>query len=206
VVPDVVTNVTVMQPLSIYYALAQWTPTPSRGLLIRAVGDTDRVKAMSASIIRELDPRVVPGVMQTFEQRITKQMAPQQFAALVLGVLGLIAILLTVLGAYVLAESMAALRHRETGIRAALGASQGALTTMLAGQTIRLIGIGLVAGTGLTWAAAGIVRGFQFQVEPLDPLTLVAVSSIILGIALAVSLRPALLAARTDLTKLLKEN
>jgi putative ABC transport system permease protein len=206
VVPDVVTNVTVMQPLSIYYAASQWTPTASRGLLIRATGDVDLAKAAAAAAIRELDPAVVPGPMPTFQQRITKQMAPQQFAALVLGVLGAIAVLLTVLGAYVLAESMAALRHRETGIRAALGASRGALTKMLAGQTMRLIGAGLLVGFGLSWAAAGLVRGFLFQVEPLDPTTLIASSALIVTTAFAVSLRPALVAARADLTKLLKDS
>jgi putative ABC transport system permease protein len=206
VVPDVVTSVTVMQPLSIYYAASQWTPTSSRGLLIRATADAKRAKATAAAAIRELDPAVVPGPMQTLQQRITKQMAPQQFAALVLGVLGAIAVLLTVLGAYVLAESMAALRHREAGIRAALGATQGALTRMLAGQTMRLIGAGLFVGLGLSWAGANLVRGFLFQVTPLDPATLMTSSALIVITAFAVSVRPALMAARADLTQLLKEN
>jgi hypothetical protein len=51
-------------------------------------------------------------------------MGAQRFGATVLGALGVIAVLLTVLGTYVLAESMAVLRMREMGIRAALGATR----------------------------------------------------------------------------------
>ena len=52
-------------------------------------------------------------------------MAPQQFGMVVLGTLGTIAVLLTILGTYVLAETMAVMRMREMGIRAALSAYRG---------------------------------------------------------------------------------
>lgn len=205
VVPDVVTNVNALEPLSVYYAIGQRPAGPNRRLLVRAAATPDNARAAIRDLTRSLDPSVNLGPIPTIADRISQQMAPQQFAAMVLGILGFIAVLLTILGAYVLAESMAALRHRETGIRAALGAGRGALTAMLAGHTIRLIAAGLVVGLGLSWLGAGLVRGFLFQVQPLDPVTLVSASALILITAFAVSVRPALLAARTDLTKLLKD-
>jgi putative ABC transport system permease protein len=206
VVPDIVTNVNALEPLSVYYAVGQRAPGPNRRLLVRAAANADNAKAAAREVTRSIDPAVSLGPVLTLADRISQQMGPQQFAAMVLGVLGFIAVLLTVLGAYVLAESMAALRHRETGIRAALGATQGALTRMLAGQTMRLIGAGLLVGLGLSWAGTGLVRGFLFQVKPLDPATLMMSSALIAVTAFGVCLRPALTAARADLTKLLKDS
>ena len=105
---------------------------------------------------------------------------------------------------YVLADSMATMRMREMGIRAALGATRRQLGSMVLGETARLIGIGIVAGLGLAWLAANTVRSFLFQVQPLDPLTLGSVAAGILLLALLVSLRAALRAARVDLTAVLK--
>jgi ABC-type lipoprotein release transport system permease subunit len=42
-------------------------------------------------------------------------------------------------------------------------------------------------------------------VQPYDPTTVVAVSATILGLALAVSLRPAISTARLDLARILRE-
>jgi ABC-type lipoprotein release transport system permease subunit len=50
-----------------------------------------------------------------------------------------------------------------------------------------------------------LIRGFLFRVQPLDPLTLGSVAALILGLALAVSFRPALRAARIDLGRVLRE-
>ena len=123
----------------------------------------------------------------------------------VLGALGGIALLLTVLGTYVIAESMVVRRRRELGIRAALGARSAQLRRLVLSDTARLVGIGLVAGLALAVAGARLIRSLLYQVEPLDPLVLVATASLIFGLALLVSLRPALEATRVDLSRTLRE-
>lgn len=69
-------------------------------------------------------------------------MGAQRFGATVLGALGVIAVLLTLLGAYVLSDSMATMRMREMGIRAALGATRRQLGSIVLAETVRLVGIG----------------------------------------------------------------
>lgn len=138
------------------------------------------------------------------QERLARQMSVQRFGAVVLGALGGIAVLLTILGTYVLAESMAALRMREMGVRAALGATRAQLAALVLLQTGRLVGAGLLAGLLLAWLGAGTIRAFMFRVQPLDPATLTVVASLILGLALLVSLRPALRAARVDLASVLR--
>jgi hypothetical protein len=116
-------------------------------------------------------------------------MAPQQFGLFVLASLGAIALLLTVLGTYVLAETMAVMRTRELGIRAALGATSKSLTIVVLRECIVLVGIGLGVGLPLSYLGANVIRAFLFRVQPLDPATLGAVAALIL--LLAVATKPA---------------
>jgi putative ABC transport system permease protein len=143
--------------------------------------------------------------MMTLEQQIAEQMNPQRFGIHVLGALGGIALLLTVLGTYVVAESMVVRRRRELGIRAALGAGRAQLRRLVLRDTARLVGIGLVAGLALAIAGGRLIRSLLYQVEPLDPAVLVTAAASIFGLALLVSLRPALEAARIDPARSLRE-
>jgi hypothetical protein len=68
-----------------------------------------------------------------------------------------------------------------------------------------LVGIGLVAGLVLATLGARLIRSLLYQVEPLDPLVLATVAAGIFGLALLVSLRPALEATRVDLSRSLRE-
>jgi ABC-type antimicrobial peptide transport system permease subunit len=104
-----------------------------------------------------------------------------------------------------LAESMALLRAREMGIRAALGAKRWQLGAIVLAETGRLVGLGLVAGFALAWLGANTIRAFLFQVQPFDAPTLVAVCVLILALAAGVTLRPALRAARVDLASVLRD-
>jgi putative ABC transport system permease protein len=205
VVSDVVTDISALEPLAIYYSTAQQPPSPNATLVVRATSDAAAAVREALHAIRAADPALPPPLMTTLQDQIGRQMRPQSFGALALGVLGGIAALLTILGAYTLAESMADMRRREMGIRAALGASRTALGRLLLWQTVRLISLGLLIGLGLAWLGASTIRAFLFQVTPFDPATLIGVSATILAMAIVVSVRPALTAMRVDLARLLRE-
>ena len=205
VVPDVVTRVSVLQPLTMYFPMAQTAATTYRSLTLRAAGDPDAARREIMAAINHVDASVAPWQLITLEGRIGQQMSSQRFGAVVLGALGGIAVLLTILGTYVLAESMAVMRMREMGIRAALGASGRQLGAIVLAETSRLVGLGLIAGLVLAWLGAGTIRAFMFQITPLDPATLAGVAGSIFTLAVAVSLRPALRAARVDPAQVLKE-
>jgi len=144
--------------------------------------------------------------MYTMQERIGRQMGAQQFGATVMAALGIVAILLTLLGAYVLADSMASMRMREMGIRAALGATRRQLGSIVLTQTARLVGIGIMAGLALAWLGANMIRAFLFRVQPLDPTVLLTVAGLILLLTMAVSLRAALRVARVDLAQVLRDD
>jgi hypothetical protein len=205
VVPDIVTNVNIAEPLAIYYPRPEPT-SRSRTIVLRASGDVDAAMHAATAAVKAVDPAVAPGALMTMEERLLRQLAPQQFGIVVLGVLGVIALLLMVLGTYVLAASMAAMRRREMGIRAALGATRAQLGRLVVTETARLVTAGLASGLVLVWLGADGIRSLLYRVEPLDPLTLIAVAAAILAVTLAVCLRPAIAAARIDLAGVLRED
>jgi predicted permease len=212
VVPELILGVGGLQPFRLYRPFGQHVPVPpcqgcgGRYLHVRASGDVRVAMVAVTDAVRAIDPQIRLDPMRSMEEGFLEDMAPQRFGMTVMGALGGIALLLSVLGAWVLAESMATERRREMGIRAALGASGRHLRALMLSETCRLVGFGLIVGVALSWFGAGTIRAFLFQVEPLDPVVLGTVALLIAVLALGVSLRPALAATRLDLARLLRED
>ena len=205
VVSDTITNVQVLEPLILYLPVAQGRrPSLDRDVTVRAAGHVEDAQRAILTAVKELDPQVIPSPPRTLEERMAAQMGPQRLGMTVLGTLGAIAILLTLLGTYVLAESMASARMKEMGIRAALGATRRQLGSIILTDTARLISLGVLAGLGLAWMGTTTIRSFLFQVQPFDPLTIGSVAVSMVLLALAVSFRAALRVARVDLAHVLR--
>ena len=205
VVPDVITTVGIDEPLVMYLPIAQTSRGANLEFLARAAVTPEAAMRDIAAAIKQLEPRIVSVPMSTMREHLGAQMGPQRLGIRVLGGLSAIALLLTALGTYVLAETMMTTRSRELGIRAALGARAHHLTWLVVGEIVRLVGAGLTIGLLLAWLGASTIRSFLFKVQPLDAMTLGLVASLIAGIALAVSLKPAFRAARVDVTAMLRE-
>jgi predicted permease len=205
IVPDVVDNVNALEPLAIYLPIAQLTPGASRTITVRTAGDVNAARRTVLATIRAMDPSVIPRPPVTIEETILKQMNAQQFGAVVLAALATLAVLLTALGTYVLAESMTSMRLREMGIRASLGATGLQLAALVLRESGRLAGLGVLCGILFAWLGADAIRALLFRVQPLDPLTLAAAAGLIFVVTAIVSVRPAIRAARVDVAQLLRQ-
>jgi hypothetical protein len=88
-------------------------------------------------------------------------------------------------------------RHRELGVRLAIGASPARLAAEVFGSGLRVAAISLALGTLLATATARMVSAFLYGVRPTEPLVHLAVTAAIGMITLASVLLPARRAART---------
>jgi ABC-type antimicrobial peptide transport system permease subunit len=86
-------------------------------------------------------------------------------------------------------------RRREIGVRMALGATRSSVAQLILRQGSILIGAGLGAGLVLAFASARLIKGFLYQVPPLDVWTYVAVAAGLSIIGLLASFLPARRAA-----------
>lgn len=206
IVPDVIRNVSVLQPAILYVPRAQ-QPIGSLVLdLVIGSGNLPETRDRLLSAVGNSDSSIKILAMTSLRDELMQQMSPQRFGAAVLNCLGGLALLLTTLAGYVMAEVTATRRMREMAVRAALGASTVDLQKIIFGNAIAVLLLGISIGVMTLWIAASTIRSLLFQVAALDVATIVFVSVVIMTVVLGVSVKPVLKVRRVDLAKLLRDN
>jgi ABC-type antimicrobial peptide transport system permease subunit len=103
---------------------------------------------------------------------------------------GITAVLLAAVGIFGVTARNVALRTRELGIRAALGATgQGLIGMVLRGSLMTAI-TGTAVGLAGALLVSRLLEGFLFEVETTDPLTHAAVVSLLAGVCFVASYLP----------------
>ncbi|HXZ19796.1 MAG TPA: ABC transporter permease [Candidatus Acidoferrales bacterium] len=119
-------------------------------------------------------------------------------AALVLGVLGALALTLAALGLYgVLAYSIAQRTH-EIGVRVTLGAQQADILRLVVWEGMALAAAGLLLGTASGFGASRLVASSLFGVGAGDPATIAGMVLLLSAVTLAACWLPARRAAQMD--------
>lgn len=148
--------------------------------------------------LKALDPNLPLFDYKTMTEHLEVMTFPARMGAFLLGALGILGIALASMGLYGVVAYAVSKRRRELGIRAALGASRRELSRFVVREEVTLVAVGLVIGLLLGSGASFAVRSLLYEVAPFDPLTLIAVSAVLLSVALAASWGPARRASRVD--------
>lgn len=148
--------------------------------------------------LRELDPDLAVADVGTLETAYQATLARPRFTTALLGTFGSVALVLAAVGLYGLLTFLVRLRWRELGIRSALGASRGELSTMLTRQGMGLTAAGLALGLLGTILAAGFLERFLFQTEPTNLRVFATSAAVMAMTTLFASWLPARRAASVD--------
>jgi putative ABC transport system permease protein len=89
-------------------------------------------------------------------------------------------------------------RTREIGVRMAIGATASGVVRMVLANALRTVAVGLALGAAAALAFGRLLSSQLYGVSPHDPLTFLAISALLLAVALLASGLPALRAARVD--------
>jgi putative ABC transport system permease protein len=136
--------------------------------------------------------------VRTAGERLQAWIEPQRASAVLLSVLGLMALSLAVTGLYALLAQVVSQRSPEIAVRVALGASRRAVAGMLLRQSAVLVAAGTAAGLALSVAVTRLLAGAAGGVDPLDGITLISVSVLLGAVGTAATLVPAYRALRID--------
>ena len=153
--------------------------------------------AIRSSVVA-IDPGLPIVQMRTMEDVVGASLTRQRFLSLLLGIFAGVALLLAAIGTYGVLSYMVSERHREIGIRMALGAGNSQVVGLVLKQGITIAVIGIVVGVAGALALSRITQTLLFGVDPADPLTFGIVIGVIALVATAACLIPMRRATRVD--------
>lgn len=191
---------------SVYFPLAQ-SPFPASALNLVIGTRVDPASLVPA--IRRAVGDAAPGVTVAsaapFETYLDAPLARPRLHTLLLGVFATAAFALAAIGLFGVVAATVRQRRRELGVRLALGATGADLARMIVRRGLAIAGAGWIAGLVGALAANGLLGALLYGVRPTDPLTLAAVSALLLVVALAASFFPARASARVDPVRTLRD-
>ena len=177
--------------------LAQ-NPSRRATLLVRTSDEPLKIAGTLQATIRRVENDALVYGVTTLETRLSAFNAQRTFQTGLLIAFSLVALLLASIGIYGLIQYSTTQRTHEIGIRMAVGAQRGDIFRMIVREGLSLSLAGLVVGLiGAVWLSQVLAR-FLFGVTATDPATLVAVSVILICVALAGCYFPARRAAHVD--------
>ena len=164
---------------------------------------------------RDLDEELQSYLDMLVEEKVHTGMDPMEAARcarlelhgveqVLVGMFGGLGLLLATVGLYRLQAFLVGQRAREIGIRVAVGATRGQIARAVLGRGALYAAIGIVIGVGAAVAAVRVIESMLFGVGAHDPLTFATVPLVLLAVAIAASLVPALRASRVDPIEVLR--
>lgn len=171
-------------------------------LIVKTEGEVPNLAASIHKEILAVDPAQPVNDVRMMDEVVSRSLGRQRFAALLLGALALLALVLAGVGIYGVLSYLVTQRTREIGVRMALGASARNVLGMVVRQGFVSVLIGVAIGIGGALALARFLGG---QIANLlaggsatDPVTFVLAPAVLAAVALLASVIPAHRASQLD--------
>jgi len=166
--------------------------------VIRTSGDPLALAGAVRKAVQSLDKDQPVSSVQSMTEMIASSTAPQWLRMMLLGLFALLALTLAAIGIFGVMAYSVNQRTHEIGIRMALGAERRDVLKMVVGQGLKLALIGVVIGIVGALVLTRFLSSLLYGVKPTDPLTFVAVSLLLIAVALVACYIPARRAAKVD--------
>jgi macrolide transport system ATP-binding/permease protein len=167
-------------------------------VIARFSGSPDAAADGFRRALQAVDPAIPTLGLVTLDEHLRLALLGERVTALLIGTLGGLGLLLSVVGLYGVLAYLVTRRTREIGIRMALGAGPARIVAAVVGHGARPALIGLVAGLALGGAAARVVASSLYGVSAADPLVFGGATALVAAIVALAAWIPARRAARVD--------
>ena len=202
---DVVHNWFSRREHTVYRPIAQ-SPPYGGDFVIRTVGDPTALAADFRRAVAAVDPDQPVASLATLEQMVEDRAGGFTFIARALGVVALIALVLSLIGIYSLMAFLTAQRTQEIGVRMALGAGRWQVIRAISKRAMAITLIGSAVGAALAFAVGNIMQSVLFGMVTTSMMTLVAIALLLTAAALLAAYLPARRAAGIDPMSALRES
>jgi predicted permease len=180
-----------------YYAAPQRGPLAAY-LVVRTPQRPNALLASLQAELRAVDRDVPLFDVTPMEAVVDSSVSQRRFSMLLLLIFAGVAVVLASLGIYGVIAYTVTQRNRELGIRMALGARQWDILTLMVGQGLRRVLLGVGIGLALSLGLGRLLSTLLYGIKAHDPLTFVAVAAVLVAVALVATWLPARRAAKVD--------
>jgi predicted permease len=176
----------------------------STAFFIRVAGNPAASFASVRRVAQGMSDQQVIYGEETLEQVVSRSIASHRFLMILLAAFAALAVILASVGIYGVVSYVVGQRTHEIGVRMALGAQRIDVLRLILGGGARLVLTGIVIGIFGAIALTRVMATQLFMVSTSDPLTFVAVSLLLVFVALMACYIPARRAANVDPTVALR--
>jgi putative ABC transport system permease protein len=178
---------------TIYWCIS--APMPDPYYLVRTRTEPAALAQTLRAKIHQLEPeRSVFGILP-LDEHLDAAFGENRLRMILLGFFAATAVALACVGLYGTLSYSVTARKREVGLRLALGAVRGNIVQQFLLEGLGVCALGCLAGLGCSVAFTRLLSGMLYGVSATDALTLCGVIVIVLTVAAAASLIPAIRAA-----------
>lgn len=186
------------QPRPMAYFSRRQSYSPVMYILVRGSLPEAELLGQLQSAMRDASPDLVIMDASTMSSHLVLPFYAPRMAAILLGVFGGLALILSGIGLYGVVSYAVARRTREVGIRMSVGADPGSVVRMVVGGGLRLVLIGGVLGMALSAAVTWLLSRFLYGVSTLDVATFVSIPLLLTAVAALAAFVPARRASRVN--------
>jgi len=195
-------NVTEDEP-AMFLPILQ-SPSSQAYFVVRSSRDEAQLAPAIRNTVHGLDASL-PLYIETWSKAMEAPLFGPRMATLSLGVLGVMAAMLSITGIFGMAAYAVSKRLRELGIRMALGAQRKEVLGAALGRAFKLLVFGSATGMLLGILASRVLAAIVYQATPRDPLVLAGVVLAMALLGLVATWIPAQRALSLDPAILLRE-
>jgi predicted permease len=186
-------------PLEVYDPITQnIDKKPSYVLVARSEGPAAPFAAATRAIFAREAPDVPAPIFSTMSSTLDQSLSAERMMALLSIFFAACALLVTGIGLYGTLAYRTARRTSEIGIRMALGAQRTQVVSLVFRQNVTVTVMGALAGLAAALLVARALASFLYGTSTHDPLVLALSTLLLVVVACAASLAPAIRAARIN--------
>ena len=184
--------------MHVYVPMGQWGERAITALFIRASRDPESLITPVRREMQGLEPDLPFADVQLLQDRVDPTIRPWRLAATLFSAFGALALAVAAFGLYGVLGYLVAQRTREIGVRMALGADATSVVRLVIGQGLRMTMLGAVLGLAGGFLAGRALSALLYDVSPADPATYLAVTGVLVIVAVVASYFPARRAVSVD--------
>lgn len=180
-----------------YYRPYAQEPDSGFGLVVRTTRGDGIVPELRSSVAA-LDPALPLYAIHAMDEYVSDALLSRRVPMFLALIFGAVALFLSAIGIYGVLAYGVAQRHREIGIRLALGSTAGEVFGLVLRDGVKIVGLGLILGFGGLIALRQVLARVVYGVTPMDAGVIVTVAGVLALVAFVAMLIPARRAAAVN--------